>query len=257
MLHANLLCNRVGLIRTLQVQKELRRVKANKKCTEELRRYVLSVTTDALVRNFGSNYSDKCLQASLGIQFVLKQFGIASTLVEGALCIPTAALERSNSIWQGFWNDHHHYWLVTEFGELVDLSINQINMHPATGTGDRADPPAFWFHDVSYLPAIFKYLPSNVIRNDAETSLEDKSDNDLLQKYLADLKSSLSLDNKILYRPKIERVLTSTDDLTSWHRNGDKWAQICWQYNVNEVPLPTWIVNRENELMKLFTADLE
>lgn len=257
MLHTNRPSNRVGLIRTLQVEKELRRVKANKKCTSEFQRYILSLTASALEKTYGSNFSDQCLQSSLGIQMALKHYGITSTLIEGALCIPTASLERSNSVWQGFWNNHHHYWLVTEFDELIDLTISQINSHPATGKERRADPPAFWFHDVSYLPAIFKYLPSDVIPHEAETFLEDKSDNELLQQYLAVLKSTLSLNNKILYHPRVETILNSTDDLTSWHKKGDKWSQICWQYNVNEIPLPAWIVNRENELLKLFTVDAE
>ncbi|ENM5895723.1 hypothetical protein NTH50_003915 [Vibrio mimicus] len=46
--------------------------------------------------------------------------------------------------WNGFWGDDHHVWLMTEFGELVDLTIKYLHLYPVTKGNNQLEMPAIW-----------------------------------------------------------------------------------------------------------------
>lgn len=238
---------------TLNLKNEIRKSKTNKRTTLELKKYLLTLTSNELINHYGENYSDRCLQASLGIKYLLACLGIKSHLVTGAACIPTASKLHHDIGWQGFWDQDHHHWLVNDLGELVDLTIHQVNLHPRSANTQRYDPPPIWWNNCSNVPAIIKYLPQTTYNFRQTFTLEEPQENEKMIAFLESIKSENSRFLKKYSDSKFEKVLCSVSNLAEWETEEDSWTKGMRYYNDNFVPLPHWIIMREQELLQSST----
>lgn len=215
-----------------------------------LRKYLFSLTHELLKKHYNENYSDRCLQSSMIIRSMLSDFGIASFLVEGALCSPIVSKRADDIGWQGFWDKDHHYWLITEFGELIDLTIHQINRHQQSRNIERHDPPPIWWDDCGYLIKVIKYLPQMVVKPNDSCTLPDYIEQEKINNILNNLK----IENNTFYQkytaPTFTKILCNTSDLERWGNEQDPWTNGLAFYYDHNVDLPPWIQNREHELLK-------
>lgn len=231
-----------------QVQVAIDRSKQEGKSDILLRGLVFSIIHEALCQQYGENYSDKCLQSSVGIRALLKSFGIKTEIFGGAVCLPILGKGESTEIgWQGFWGESHHIWTITEFGELVDLTITQLNLHPISkGSLDRCDPPALWWDDIVSWPSFIHYLPNAPI----DIQLPDDEMDDLLrfEKRVLELKEE-TLKKEGMGTMAVPRVISGPATLERLYQSGDEWAEKCLVFQDLEFELPAWIQIRHKELV--------
>ncbi len=100
----------------------------------------------------------------------LKQYEQASQIMYG----PAAwieVLDDQTPVWMGAWGQHFHFWVATEFGEVVDLNANvAIRRRPADEPRKPLyAPPLLWSAEV---PGFYRYRPEGV----AELELHDERD---------------------------------------------------------------------------------
>lgn len=234
---------------TFNLKKEIKISKANKRTSLELKKYFLTLTSIKLINHYGENYSDRCLQASLGIKYLLACSGIRSYLVTGSVCIPNASMSPREIGWQGFWGQDHHYWLLNEFGELIDLAIHQVNLHPRSLRTNRHDPHPIWWNNCRYLPSFIKYLPLKAYKIRQTFHLEEPLENEKMVTFLESIKRENIQFPKNYTAPKFEKVLSNMDNLIEWDNQDDPWTNSMRLFNDNPLPLPSWIIQRERELL--------
>lgn len=129
-----------------------------------IRKLTLHVVDAALRQHYGADYPIRCLQASCGIRRVLGSFGIAARLVVGAACFSEVNRKPPVEVsWGGFWDQDHHIWTLTEYDEIVDLTITQLHLHPAKQRCDAVPIPAVWWSPSHRWPSIILYLPEGEI----------------------------------------------------------------------------------------------
>jgi len=218
--------------------------------TPLLRHLVLTCVHEGLKSVFGANYSIRCLQGSFAVQSVLKSLGIESKFWGGSACV--LKVHRSyphDPNFGGFWEEDHHVWAVTEFMELVDLTISQLHLHPGSSRTDGLPIPPIWWDEISRWPESIKYLPDGVARIDLTPE-----ENAELVKVCA--RSSLTL-KQILDAGRdtgtisFEPILSGAESLSALADSGDVWATFTIRAHQARVPMPDWIVNREAELRKI------
>ena len=109
-----------------QVRKSVRT-----KCTSLFLRRLVFQTVDTVARtHYGHDYAMKCLQTAEASRMLLEEVGIESRLTAGAVCVPKILTNGQFGGWTGYWGDHHHVWLETEFNEVADLALSQLHEHP-------------------------------------------------------------------------------------------------------------------------------
>jgi hypothetical protein len=105
----------------------------------------------------------------------LKGYGIDSRVMYG----PAAwleVLEDQSVIWAGCWGEHFHFWVATQFGEVVDLNTSvawRKRPHSGPALKPVSSSPMLWSRDV---PTFYRYKPEGI----AEIELTDEKD---LKKY--------------------------------------------------------------------------
>ncbi len=81
-------------------------------------------------------------------------------------------MENLSLLWAGCWGDHTHFWVVTPFGEVVDLNTSVSFRKKAHGNPDhqpKYSPPLLWSREV---PAFYRYIPGGI----AEVELDSDRD---------------------------------------------------------------------------------
>ncbi|MFA6238137.1 MAG: hypothetical protein WC635_12460 [Bacteriovorax sp.] len=239
-------------MKTFNLKKEIRTSKKNKRTTLELKKYFFTLTSSLLSNHYGENYSDRCLQASLGIKYLLSCAGIESFLVQGALCIPVIRKEHFEFGWQGFWDQDHHFWLITEFGEHIDLTIHQANIHPAFTGSKQHTPTPIWWNNFSNMPSVLKYLNLTIYPAKQSVELQEKEENEALQSFLANIKSKNTKFQREYTQSSFEKILSTSEDMILWENQKDPWLMGLRIYNDNPIEFPNWIVEKEAELQVKF-----
>ena len=81
-------------------------------------------------------------------------------------------MENEGLMWAGCWGEHTHFWVGTQFGEVVDLNSSVSYRKRAHGNADhrpKFSPPLLWSKEV---PAFYRYIPEGI----AEVELEQERD---------------------------------------------------------------------------------
>ncbi len=225
-----------------QAEKSLR----ERRTSPFLRRLVFQVVDAAARAHYADAYPTKCFQCSAAIATLLTGYGIRSRLMAGAVCIAEAS-DGELPRWSGFWDQDHHVWLMTGYGELVDLSIGVLNRHPASLRGNGLANPPLWWSDPGTWPQIIRYLPDMEVHGLGEPS--EQADLERFQgRATSDMKALVATATveSVSFGPILDG-LTTLEALT---RSGNAWARHAYGIQQQHVPLPPWICRREEELME-------
>jgi hypothetical protein len=133
---------------------------------------VLQSARIALRQEAPDNYFEKCYGASLSIFMILRTLRIRSEVCGGTVSWQYGGVDNSGAPWQskcGFWTPNPnlpfpHAWLLTEFGELVDLSCSFFHVTGVRPMGQSLSHdaiPMIWMRmdDFSALPSL-QYIPT-------------------------------------------------------------------------------------------------
>lgn len=226
--------------------------KRNKITSPFLRKLIFSVVEKTLRNHYGSGYSERCLQSSVSIRKLLEKFDIKSKEYCGAVCVSQAFDdEHKRPSWNGFWDNNHHVFLVTEFCEVVDLTINALHLHPMSNQDAQAPVPSVWWNTPEQWPHIMRYLPEGPIKIDLPP--EDEEDlNQLLSKLLSEFEKTIRESDveDVFFDP----ILHDMNSLNELYENGNAWVKkSLWLQEAN-IPHPPWIAMRENQLMREYIS---
>lgn len=193
-----------------------------------LRRLVFSTVDAAAHVYFKNKYAVKCLQTSLAIEALLGSFGISSRLFCGAVRYPESfamtqisGREIPAAVQWGSFDDHGgHVWLITQFGEVVDLSISQAFTDKRHGIRPPPQVPALWWKDDMF-PSHLYYRIQGTPKVDASIRAEIDEFISRVNEEFARLKSYSRL-NKLKFGPMIENR-NSFDQLRA---HGSAWVKV-------------------------------
>jgi hypothetical protein len=239
---------RLVVIKQSFIEKQIDRSRRDRRTSPFLRRLIFRIVDEAATEHYGATYPTRCIQCSAALWTLLNEFGIRSRLSLGALCIVEVFADRRPPRWGGFWDHDHHVWAVTEFGELADLAVGRLHLHPAGGEGDFLPGPSIWWNDPGRLPPIFRYLPDSPAKPDIAEP-EGAAD---LAMFLLGVRSRYfeMLQKADVAEIAFPGILDGMDTLQRLLEAGDPWATGAFAVQKFGVPFPPWIAEREAELLE-------
>ncbi len=101
----------------------------------------------------------------------LRCFGVESRVMYGKVAW-IEIMEDHSVVWAGCWGENFHFWVATQFGEIVDLNTSvacRKSSHFSPQMKPLYSPPILWSIDV---PSFYRYVPEGI----AEIDLVDESD---------------------------------------------------------------------------------
>lgn len=140
---------------------------------------VVTAVTDRIV---GDRVDVPLLVASACVE-ALKLHSIESRVMYGQAAW-IEILEDETPIWAGCWGENVHFWVATEYGEVVDLNASiayRRRPHDDPSLKAKASPPMLWSAEI---PAFYRYLPEGV----AEVELTDAGDQRKLDLVLQEIR---------------------------------------------------------------------
>jgi hypothetical protein len=121
---------------------------------------VARIVTAAVDRVAGDR-GDYPLLVALACVEALKQFQIEARVMYGAVAW-IEILEDQTPVWAGCWGEHFHFWVATQYGEVVDLNTSVAHRRRAHSRPDlkaQYSPPMLW---ASEIPKFYRYQPEGV-----------------------------------------------------------------------------------------------
>ena len=112
----------------------------------------------------------------------LKNHGVESRLMYGQVAW-IEILEDQTPIWAGCWGEHFHFWVATQFGEVVDLNTSVAHKkrgHANPSLKSMYSPPMLWSVDV---PHFYRFVPEGI----AELELHDPMEKERYAKVLREV----------------------------------------------------------------------
>lgn len=131
---------------------------------------VSRVVTRVVDRLMGDR-GDYPLMVASACAEALKQFQIESRVMYGQVAW-VEILEDQTPIWAGCWGENFHFWVATQFGEVVDLNTSVAHRkraHANPQIKSIYSPPMLWSREV---PQFYRYQPEGI----AELELTDEKD---------------------------------------------------------------------------------
>lgn len=101
----------------------------------------------------------------------LKAFQVEARIMYGPVAW-IEVLEDASVIWAGCWGEHKHFWVATQYGEIVDLNLSVAHRRRSHAAGmpkPLYSPPMLWSKE---LPRFYRCKPEGV----AELELHDERD---------------------------------------------------------------------------------
>jgi hypothetical protein len=102
---------------------------------------------------------------------VLRNLGFEANVFYGASAW-VEVMENESLMWVGAWGEHTHFWVGTQFGEVVDLNTSvsfRKKSHGDLTHQPKLSPPLLWSKEV---PGFYKYSPEGI----AEVDLDGERD---------------------------------------------------------------------------------
>jgi hypothetical protein len=112
----------------------------------------------------------------------LKRFGIESRVMYGQVAW-VEVLEDQSVIWAGCWGENFHFWVATQYGEVIDLNTSvayRKRAHSSPNLTPLYSPPMIWSYE---LPKFYKCIPEGV----AELDLIEESDKRRFEQVVAEI----------------------------------------------------------------------
>ena len=236
------------------IEDQVRKAKEAGKTTLFLSQLAFTIVDKVLMAHHGENDCMQCLHSSIGLQMVLAKFGIDSKLWGDAVCVAEVCSNSLYSGWGGFWDKDHHVWLVSEFKELIDLTISKLYRHPSRTQNNVIEMPAIWWQDISLWPCVIKYLP----RGRVNPELNEENSREL-----GKLKKSISHEiDKVLNDGWVEDIiprpiLYGPDSINYFYEIGHPWVTKVLSFQEKNIPYPAWVIQREKELMAQYNERIK
>jgi hypothetical protein len=145
-----------------------------------------------------------------------------------------------------FWDKDHHYWLVSQFGDIIDLTISQLHLHPQKKREDQIPLLPIWWSPLDQLPPLFRYLQNTYGNPKIDLS---ESENQIFinyTKYLQDKIESGTIDTDAFQH---FNILTGEEKLSKLYENKNPWPFVILD-NHDKMDWPKWIKNKETNLLK-------
>jgi hypothetical protein len=98
--------------------------------------------------------SSACVEA-------LKQLGVKAQVMYGQVAW-IEILEDQTVVWAGCWGNNHHFWVATQFGEVVDLNTSVAHRKRAHSTPHLKplySPPMLWSREI---PKFYRFAAEGV-----------------------------------------------------------------------------------------------
>jgi hypothetical protein len=131
---------------------------------------VSRVVTKVVDRITGDRVEFPLMVAAACVE-ALKNFGIESRVMYGQAAW-LEVLEDQSVVWAGCWGENIHFWVATQYGEVVDLNTSvafKKRAHDNLAIKPLYSPPILWSAEV---PKFYRYLPEGV----AELELTEERD---------------------------------------------------------------------------------
>lgn len=131
---------------------------------------VSRVVTRVVDRIMGDRVDVPLMVAAACVE-ALKLYGIEARVMYGQVAW-IEVLENQSVIWAGCWGEHFHFWVATQYGEVVDLNTSVAHRklaHSMPHIQAIYSPPILWSLDV---PSFYRYQPEGI----AELELLDEQD---------------------------------------------------------------------------------
>ena len=232
------------------VDVELKFSLEKRKISPNLILWLIKILKKSLCQTYGSNYSDRCLQASLCMQHLLNRLHIKSSIECGALCVGMTYPDLpSRHEWEGFWDKNHHVWLRTEYKELIDVTISQLNIHPKSNRYDALEVPVVWWQQ-DKRPQWIRHLPDYSSYIELQLNSSDETEFKRLI-HSADQIFDSEIDMKEIPQNQVVPILMDTSTILFLIEVANPWVLACLkEFESNSKPLPPWIIKREGELYR-------
>ena len=128
---------------------------------------IVSMVTDRLT----GDRSDFPLMVAAACVEALKLHGIESRIMYGQAAW-VEVMEDHTVLWAGCWGQSIHFWVATQYGEIVDLNTSvafRKRGHSTPNAKPLYSPPMLWSEEV---PRFYRYLPEGI----AELELTEEKD---------------------------------------------------------------------------------
>lgn len=125
----------------------------------------------AVIDRVAGDRADVPLLVSAACVEALRTFGIESRVMYGQAAW-IEVLEDHSVIWAGCWGENLHFWVATQFGEVIDLNTSvaaRKRAHSTPHLKSRFSPPMLWSREV---PGFYRYAPEGI----AELELTEEPD---------------------------------------------------------------------------------
>lgn len=143
---------------------------------------VSRVVTQVVDRLTGDRVEFPLMVAAACVE-ALKAFGVESRVMYGKVAW-IEILEDQTPVWAGCWGKNIHFWVATQFGEVVDLNTSVAHRkraHDQPELNPLYSPPMIWSVDV---PKFYRYEPEGI----AELELTDEKDRRRFELVLAEIR---------------------------------------------------------------------
>jgi len=147
---------------------------------------ITRVVTSVVDRLTGDRVDCPLLVAAACVE-ALKKFGIESRIMYGQVAW-IEVMEDHAVVWAGCWGENFHFWVATQYGEVVDLNTSvatRKRSHTAPQLKSLYSPPMIWSAEV---PKFYRYIPEGV----AELELTDERDKRNFEKTIAEIQEKCS-----------------------------------------------------------------
>ena len=241
------------------IKQEAKISRKKRKTTLPLRDYIFSVVDETNLEVFGERSSFKCAQTALATASLLSKYGIKTVYILGSTCVPKISTDLSIMSWHGFWGDDHHYWVMTEFGEIVDLSMAYLHLHPQEKLSLLEMPPV-WIDTNQGIPTCFKYFhsecfnldysegrPETIFLDDNDKTATTSPEQEFAEYWAVFERNFLKKDKTYVSRFPCHISEDITED--ALHISKSAYLNAIPKFLNENIEFPRWILQREAELM--------
>jgi hypothetical protein len=159
----------------------------------------VSRVVTAVVDRIAGDRVDVPLLVGAACVKALSYFGIESRVMYGQVAW-IEVMEDHSLIWAGCWGENYHFWVATQYGEIVDLNTSvayRKRSHSSPNLKAIYSPPMLWSKEV---PSFYRYVPEGI----AELELTDQGDAKKYNLVLAEIEEKCRSTNIDLTNPGAE-----------------------------------------------------
>jgi len=109
----------------------------------------------------------------LGIVYALKKFNISSSIWYGEAAW-IECLKDHSILWTGAWGENFHFWVQTQFSEIVDLNTSVSYRKKFSSDPEKKpilSPPLLWSSEI---PLFYRYKPIGFAEIEPEIERDQK-----------------------------------------------------------------------------------